>query len=100
MRNYLQFFLVLLCQFFLAHPVLATAKTKPHGVALDKVVVVLNNSVITQTELNDAMTKTKKQLTGTQTPLPAADVLRKQVLDQLINRKLQLDLAQQANIHI
>ncbi|MBV8803097.1 MAG: peptidylprolyl isomerase [Gammaproteobacteria bacterium] len=100
MRKYVQFFLILLCQFLLSQPSLAAKRVKSNGIALDKIVVVLNNSVITQTELNEALTKAKNQLIGTQTPLPAEDILRKQVLDQLINRKLQLDLAQQANIQI
>jgi peptidyl-prolyl cis-trans isomerase SurA len=100
MRNYFHIFFILFYGIFTCHDSLAATKTKSNGIPLDKIVVVLNNSVITQSELDDALAKAKTQLTGTQTPLPASDILRKQVLDQLINRKLQLDLAQQANVQI
>jgi peptidyl-prolyl cis-trans isomerase SurA len=98
MHKYFHIFLILLCSLIISDTAIAATKTKSHGVALDKIVVVLNNSVITQTELDEALLKVKSQLAGTHTPSPAPDVLRKQVLDQLINRKLQLDLAEQANI--
>jgi peptidyl-prolyl cis-trans isomerase SurA len=98
MRRYLQIFLTVWCGLFIHSATLAAAKTKTTGIALDKIVVVLNTSVITQSELNEAMAKVKNQLASTHTPSPEADVLRKQVLDQLINRKLQLELAEQANI--
>lgn len=68
--------------------------------ALDQIVAVVNNSVITQTELNKATVKIKTQLLATHTPIPDNNSLHKQVLDQLINRKLQLDLAEQSNIKI
>jgi peptidyl-prolyl cis-trans isomerase SurA len=100
MRNYFQIFLTLLCSLLITNCALAATQAKSKGVSLDKIVVVLNNSVITQTELDEAMTKTKSQLEATHTPSPQAEILHKQVLDQLINRKLQLDLAEQANIQI
>jgi peptidyl-prolyl cis-trans isomerase SurA len=99
MRYYFYVFL-LLFSILMSPCSLAGTKTKSHGIALDKIVVVLNNSVITQTELDEAMAKTKNQLAGSPTPSPSTDVLRKQVLDQLINRKLQLELAEQGNIHV
>lgn len=77
-------------------PLFASTNEQP----LDGIVAIVNNSVITQTELRDATTKIKKQLVATHTPLPTIDALHKQVLDQLINRKLQLDIADQSNIHV
>jgi peptidyl-prolyl cis-trans isomerase SurA len=99
MRKLFHIFLTVLCGLLINSPTFAI-KTKTGGVSLDKIVVVLNNSVITQTELNDAMSKAKNQIAATHTATPTPDVLRKQVLDQLINRKLQLDLAEQFNVKV
>jgi peptidyl-prolyl cis-trans isomerase SurA len=65
---------------------------------LDQIVAVVNNSVIVESELDDEMNKIKKQLKAENTSLPPGDVLRKQVTEQLINKKLQLQLAEQAGI--
>lgn len=100
MRKLIPFLSVFLCVFFIGSDVCAASKTKTSGVSLDKIIVELNNSVITQSELDEALTKVKNQLAGTHTSAPPADVLRKQVIDQLVNRKLQLDLAEQVNIQV
>lgn len=68
--------------------------------SLDRIVANVNKTVITQSELDEAIEKIKKQLSASHTPIPPAAILRKQVLDQLINRKLQLDLAEQMGIHV
>jgi peptidyl-prolyl cis-trans isomerase SurA len=65
---------------------------------LDRIVAIINNSVIIESELDDEMNKVKKQLKAENTSLPPGDILQKQVLDQLINKKLQLQLAEQAGI--
>jgi peptidyl-prolyl cis-trans isomerase SurA len=87
--------LVLSCVALMNNYVLAAANE-----SLDRIIVIVNKTVITQSELDDAMNRIKKQLLATHTPIPPAAILRKQVLDQLINRKLQLEVAEQANIHI
>lgn len=93
-RGYPLFFVIILCGFFLR-----VANGAPsHN--LDQIIVIINNTVITESELDEAINKIKKQLTAAHTTLPNADVLRKQVLEQLINRKLQLDLAAQYGIHV
>ncbi len=70
---------------------------KASSQSLDRVVVIINDSVITQTELDEAINTVRKQFQGNP---PAENVLRKQVLDQLINRKLQMQLAEQAGVTI
>ncbi len=76
----------------------ALAATHHQEQSLDRIIVIVNKSVITQSELDEQLNRIKKQLTATHTPMPPAAILRKQVLDQLINRKLQLDTAEQAGI--
>lgn len=100
MRNVFYILLAVLCGLFVQASIFAAPKTKTSGISLDKIVVVLNNTVITQSELDDAIAKAKNQIIATHTTSPTSDVLRKQVLDQLINRKLQLDLADQFNVHV
>lgn len=65
---------------------------------LDRMVAIINNSVILESELTDEMDKIKKQLKAENTSLPPGDVLQKQVMEQLINKKLQLQLADLAGI--
>lgn len=78
----------------------APSKTKKHAQALDSIVAVINDNVITQSELDSAMDTVKKQLASSNMPAPAEGQLRKQVLDQVINRKLQLFIAEQAGAKI
>src|SRR3990167_3268182 len=68
--------------------------------ALDQLVAIVNDDVITKTELNHAMIIAKMQITQEQLPMPTDADLQKQVLDQIINKKLQIQLAKQAGIEI
>ncbi len=74
--------------------------TSKNAQPLDVIVAIVNKTIITQSELDDAIHRIEKQLLASHTPLPSDTILRKQVLDQLIDRKLQLDLAEQAGIRV
>ncbi len=76
--------------------VFAAKKSEP----LDSIAAVVNDGVITQSELNQTIDTLKKQMQASNNALPPADVIHKQVLDQLITKKLQLQLADQMNIHV
>lgn len=65
---------------------------------LDTIAAVVNDDVITTSELNHAMELVKLQLFQEKASVPDAKVLQKKVLDELINKKLQLQLATQAGI--
>jgi peptidyl-prolyl cis-trans isomerase SurA len=80
------------------HP--SYAKTAKQEESLDNIVAVINDMVITQTELNEVIDRTKKQMAATNTPIPPEAALHKQVLDQLINRKLQMQIAEQAGVKV
>lgn len=58
---------------------------------LDKVVAVVNDGVITASELDAQVESTKKQLIAQRLEVPATAVLRKQVLQHLIDVDLQID---------
>lgn len=67
---------------------------------LDKVVAVVNDGVITSSELNTQVDLLKQQLQAQGRPLPEEKVLRKQVLQHLIDVDLQLQLAKQNDISV
>jgi peptidyl-prolyl cis-trans isomerase SurA len=69
-------------------------------VPLNRIAAIVNNEVITQTDLNKHIHLIKAQLAQQGTPLPAESILDKQVLNQLINQTLQLQLASQNNVVI
>lgn len=60
---------------------------------LDKVVAVVNDDVVTESELNTQMELIRKQLTAKGVKLPPEDAFRKQVLQHLIDVDVQLQLA-------
>jgi len=67
---------------------------------LDRIVAIVNDSVITQSELNEAIDKIKVNFKRNNASLPTSDVLHKQVLDQIVNKKLQLQLAEQMGVRV
>lgn len=68
--------------------------------SLDRIVAVINNGVIVESELDETINKIKTQMAASNTSLPPADALRKQVLEQLIIKRLQLQLADVAGLEI
>lgn len=85
--------IALLCSFLWSTHALADQ-------SLDRIVAVVNNGVIVESELNETIAKIKNQLSASNTSLPPAEALRKQVLDQLINKRLQLQLADMAGMEV
>lgn len=67
---------------------------------LDKVVAIVNNEVITATELDKETEMLRRQILARNQQLPPDDVLKKQVLQHLIDINLQLQLAKNNNFSI
>ncbi|CEK09424.1 peptidylprolyl isomerase [Legionella hackeliae] len=67
---------------------------------LDKVVAVVNEGVITESELNTQVDILRRQLEAKRMQLPSDKVLRKQVLQHLIDVDLELQLAKQNDITV
>ncbi len=67
---------------------------------IDHIVAVVNDDVITATELARELRLVKNQLQRKQTRLPPDNVLRRQVLDKLIMEQLQLQEAARIGIRI
>lgn len=75
----------------------------PAGAAvtpLDKVAVVVDDSVILQSEVDKRIDDVRYQFGQRNAALPPDDILRKQVVEQLVLETLQLNLANRAGIRI
>lgn len=77
----------------------STAKQKSTG-TVDRIVVVVNNDIITQRELDVYLDKIRQQLKKQGTPLPAVKELEKQVLERMIMDMLQLQYAKESGLRI
>jgi len=67
---------------------------------LDSVVAIVNNGVIVESELDRAMEKSQNQLSLANTSKPEKEAFKKQVLSQMINKKLQIQLADMVGINV
>ncbi|MDQ8022863.1 MAG: peptidylprolyl isomerase [Moraxellaceae bacterium] len=68
--------------------------------ALDRIVAVVNNEVITQLELNGRVATVTAQLRRQGTPLPSQQQLQRQVLERMITERLQLQTAREQGVRI
>ncbi|MEM7303925.1 MAG: peptidylprolyl isomerase, partial [Pseudomonadota bacterium] len=66
---------------------------------LDRIVAIVENDVITESELNERMSVIKTQ-SGGQTSLPSDDILADQVLQRIIIERLQVDWGERRGITI
>jgi len=92
-----------LCLFLLFSLSSATyAANHPRGdtFGVDRILVVVNDDVITQSELDARLPVLKKQLTTQRILLPADDILQKQLLERMVLERLQMQLASQVGIKI
>jgi peptidyl-prolyl cis-trans isomerase SurA len=70
------------------------------GEELDSIVAVVNDDVIVRSELEARTSELLRQLGGTAQPLPPREAIEKQVLENLITIRLQLQTAQRAGITV
>jgi len=67
---------------------------------LDRVVAIVDDDVVLQTELDQRTTAIYQQIQQSGTQAPAQEILRKQVLERLISERLQLNIGYNAGIQI
>ncbi|HAV68897.1 MAG TPA: molecular chaperone SurA, partial [Alcanivorax sp.] len=67
---------------------------------LDRIVAVVNDGVIMESELQQRVDDIAAQFRGDNRPLPPREVLREQVLDRVILERLQLQMAERAGIRV
>lgn len=76
------------------------AAEKPPIEKMDRIIAVVDQSVITERELLTRMESVKAQMVKKGVELPPDDVLQKQILERLIVDSLQLQLAAQTGIKV
>jgi peptidyl-prolyl cis-trans isomerase SurA len=67
---------------------------------LDQIVAVVNEDVIAKSELDSRMQEMAAQLTQKGATLPPLEILREQVLDRMIDKRLQLQTAERLGISV
>ena len=80
--------------------VLLLSANLPLAETLNRVVAVVNDDVILESELSSRETMIVDQLRQQQAQLPSRPSLRKQVLDRLVLENLQLQLAERSGIRV
>ncbi len=90
---------ILLAFGFLPLGALAAGSSVP-VTPIDDIVAIVNNDVITQHELDERYARAVEQLQQRKIQLPPHDVLVHQLLDRMINDKVQLQDAEQTGIRV
>lgn len=67
---------------------------------LDSIVAIVNDHIITATELQRHVVLTKQQLAAQKLPIPSHTLLRHQVLQHLIDTEIQLDVAHNMDMKV
>ena len=70
------------------------------GVELDRVVAIVNDDIISRSELDARLGRVREQLRQSGTAPPPPDALRRQVLERLILRRLQLQIARNSGMRV
>lgn len=68
--------------------------------ALDRIVAVVNQGAIMESELEERLAQARSQLTAQQVDLPPERVLREQLLEQMVLEEIQLQMARDAGLTI
>jgi len=86
-------FLIVLCSLFTLN--------LAHGAKeLDRVYAIVNDDVITKSEYDQERLSTELEIKARGRSLPEEEVLRRQILDRMINDRLQLQIADRAGVQV
>jgi len=88
--------LIAVCTLLLSSTLFAKSSRQ----SLDGIAAIVNDSAVTDSEVLTAENAMKAQMQGSNMPIPPEKTLRKKVLEQVVDRKLQLQAAEQAGIKI
>ena len=67
---------------------------------LDRILAVVNDDVITESELTTRLEQTKRRLALEKIALPADNVLRQQLLERMVVERLQLQLSERTGVRV
>lgn len=92
-----QFFILV----FFSLVFISTSQAASREIAkMDRIVAIVDQVVITENELQEKISVVSAQLQKKGVELPPQDVLEKQILERLINDRLQLQFAQQTGLRV
>ena len=99
MKNRIHFYTLMLC---IALPAAAAPdeRKKSENLVLDRVVAVVNSEVVTRLDLDEQIKIASQQLKRQGTPLPAADVLERQLLERLVTAKVLAQTARETGLRV
>jgi peptidyl-prolyl cis-trans isomerase SurA len=91
--------LLMLCMVF---PAVAAQeeRKKSENLVLDRVVAVVNSEVVTRLDLDEQVKVATQQLKRQGTPLPARDVLERQLLERLVTAKVLAQTAKETGLRV
>lgn len=69
-------------------------------VPLDRIVAIVNDDVIMQSELETKIRSVRGQLEQQGTQLPPASILERQVLDKMVQTRIQLQIARRSGVKV
>lgn len=69
-------------------------------VTIDKIVAVVNNGIITESELDQRVKLLAERLSAQNVALPPERLLRRRVLNQMVMERLELQYAKRIGIHV
>lgn len=78
----------------------ASLLAQPEKVSLDRVVAIVDEDVVLESEFNERKAGIMQRLRGQYSELPPEDVLNKQILEQLIVERIELGLAKRYEIQV
>ncbi len=78
----------------------AQGQPADQGQLLDRIVAVVNDGVVLQSDLDETLRQITAQLRAQNIALPPPNVLRSQVLDQLVSEEIQSQRADKAGIKV
>ena len=87
--------LLLLCIFFLTPGVMAQGV-----VALDRIVAIVDDDIIVESELRQRVREIADQLRRQGSDLPPAELVRRQMLERMILERIQIERARQRGIQV
>ena len=76
------------------------SQTSASMIIMDKIIAVVDEDVIMQSELDSRKQAIKSQLTGAGQQPPPEDILNSQIVERLIVESLQLQMAERAGVRI
>lgn len=100
MSKFSLFFAAIICSLASALSCAEPHELSTRGHSIDRIAAVVNDGVVLNSELDDEIGRIVARLKQQKTEVPSMTVLRKQVLERLINQELQMQRANKAGLKV